>query len=156
MAKSPALAGEGSANAGARTTLAHSAGPALLTVFCCAALFGPWGRTGDAIRSGHAFVRAVQAAGMVHGPWAHVLGWSVPALPVLGGFACAAAGLRAVKASVVFCGLGGLVILAFSTWVLVKFQDHVPLGPCTGAALGIGAVATTLRYAKERSVPHAR
>lgn len=157
MAKtSPLPAGESADRGGAPTNLARSAGPALLAVGCCATLFAPWARTGAATRSGYAFVRAAQAATMVHGPWAHLLGWSVLALPLLAGFSGAAAVLRAGRASLVFCGVTGLVILAFSAWLFVKFQNQVPLGPWTGAVLGIVAVATTVRGGRERSVRHAR
>jgi hypothetical protein len=157
MAKmSPLLAGQGAGGVGAKTTLARSGGPALLAVSCSAALFVPWARTGAATRSGYAFVRAAQAAGLVHGPWAHVLGWSVLALPVLAAFSCASAILRAGRTSALFSGLAGLVVLSFSAWLLVEFQNDVPLGPWTGAVLGIGAVATTVRYAKQGSVLHAR
>jgi hypothetical protein len=85
-----------------------------------------------------------------------VLGWSLLAVPVLAGFSGAAAVLRAGKASVVFCGLAGLVTLAFSTWLFVKLPNGVPLGPWVGAVLGTGAVVTTLRYVTQGSVPHAR
>jgi hypothetical protein len=152
---SPSLAGEG-AGAGARATWARSAGPALLALGCFAALLVPSARTGGATRSGYGFVRAAQAAGILHGPWAHVLGWSLLAVPVLAGSSGAAAVLRAGKASVVFCGLAGLVTLAFSAWLFVKLQNGAPLGPWAGAVLGAGAVATAFRYVTQGSVPHAR
>ena len=139
---------------GSWTTL--PAGPALLAVGCCAALFEPWARTGAATRSGYAFVRAAQSAAVVHGPWAHLLVGAVLALPVLAGFSCAAAVLRAGQASLFFCGLAGLVVLALSVWLFVKFQNQVPLGPWTGAVLGIAAVATTVRYGREGSARHGR
>jgi ABC-type dipeptide/oligopeptide/nickel transport system permease component len=116
----------------------------------------PSARTGAASRSAYAFVRAAQAAGLFQGLWAHVLRWSVLAVPVLAGFSAAAAVLGAARASVVFCGLAGLVTLAFSTWLFVKSQNDVPLGLWTGAVLGTGAVATTFRYVRQGSALHAR
>ncbi|MGP8204494.1 MAG: hypothetical protein ACLQVK_00295 [Acidimicrobiales bacterium] len=152
---SPSLAG-GSIGAPARATWSRSAGPALLAVGCCAALLVPSARTGGATRSGYGFVRAAQAAGILHGPWAHVLGWSLLAVPVLAGSSGAAAVLRAGKASAVFCGLAGLVTLAFSAWLSVKLPGSFPLGPWAGAVLGTGAVATAFRYVTQGSVPHAQ
>jgi hypothetical protein len=85
-----------------------------------------------------------------------MLGWAVLAVPVLAGLSGAAAVVRSARTSVVFCGLAGLVSLAFSTWAFLKFQSHVPPGPWVGAVLGIGAVATAIRYAMQRSALHAR
>jgi len=148
---SPSLAG-----AGARTTWARSAGPALLALGCFAALLVPSARTGDATRSGYGFVRAAQAAGIFHGSWAHVLGLSLLALPVLAGLSGAAAVLRAYKASVVFCGLAGLVALVFSAWLLGNLRNGASLGPWAGVLLGAGAVVTTLLYVIQGSASHAR
>ncbi len=152
---SPSIAGDG-ATARVRLTRSRAAGPALLAAACFVALFVPWARSGGATRSGYGFVRGLEAAGMVHGPWAHLLGVAVLVVPVLAGLSGAAAVLSFTRSSVVFCALAGLVSLAFSTWAFLKFGSHVPPGPWAGAVLGTGAVATAVRYARQRSASHAR
>ena len=134
MHTSPSPAG-GGLSAGTRAGRARSAGPAVLALGCFVALLAPWARTGAATRSGYVFVRAVQGAGMVHGPFAHV---------------------RSARASVLFCGLAGLVTLVFSAWLFAKFQSHVPPGPWAGLVLGTAALATAARYMRQGSVLHAR
>jgi hypothetical protein len=85
-----------------------------------------------------------------------MLGWSLLAVPVLAGFSGAAAVLRAGTASVVFCGLAGLVTLAFSAWLFFKLQNGAPLGLWAGGVLGTGAVVATLRYVTQGRAFHAR
>lgn len=148
-------AGE-SAGMRATTTWARSFGPALLAVACFAALLVPSARTGGATRSGYGFVRAAQAAGLLGGPWAHLLRWSLLAVPVLAGLSAAAAVLRARKAAAVSCGLAGLATLAFSAWLFVKLPDRAPLGQWAAAVLGAAAMVTAFRYVTQGSVYRAR
>lgn len=155
MHTSPSPAG-GGLSAGTRAGWARSPGPAVLAMGCFAALLAPWARTGTATRSGYVFVRAVQGAGMVHGPFAHVLGWAVLAVPALAALSGATALVRSARASVVFCGLAGLVTLVFSAWLFVKFQSDVSPGTWAGLVLGTAAVATAARYVRQGSVLHAR
>ena len=149
---SPSLAG------GALARRRGPPGPARPVRPCSPSVVAPlyWCRrrsTGAATRSGYGFVRAAQAAGILHGPWAHVLGWALLAVPVLAGSSGAAAVLRAARASVVFCGLAGLVTLAFSAWLFVKFHSDVPpraLGRCGPGHRGRGD-RCSLRQTRECS-----
>ena len=93
---------------------------------------------------------------MVHGPLAHVLGWAVLAVPALAALSGATALVRSARASVVFCGLAGLVTLVFSVWLFSKFHSDVLPGPWAGLVLGAAAVATAGRYMRKGSVLHAR
>jgi hypothetical protein len=93
---------------------------------------------------------------MVHGPFAEVLGWAVLAVPMFAALSGATALVRSARASVLFCGLAGLVTLVFSAWLFVKFQSDVPPGPWAGLALGTAAVATAVRCVRKGSVLHAR
>ncbi|HUB71493.1 MAG TPA: hypothetical protein VL984_13825 [Acidimicrobiales bacterium] len=147
---SASFAGDNAGPARGRTW-AGSAGSALLATGCLAALFLPFARTGGATRSGYTFVRAAQAAGLLQGPWAHVLDWSLLAVPVLAGLSGAAAVMQAWKASVLFGALAGLVTLAYSAWSLFRSRTGAPFGPWVGAVLGAMAVATILRYVAKGS-----
>ena len=126
-------------------------GPALLAVACFAALSVPSARTGGATRSGYGFVRAAQAAGLLDGPWAHVLRWSLLAVPVLAGLSGAAAVLRAGKASAVSCGLAGLATLAFFGLVVRQIAKQRPAWPVGGGgARGRGrGYRLSLRHTRE-------
>ncbi len=146
----------GGLDAGTRAAWARSAGPALLALGCFAVLLAPWARTGVATRSGYVFVRAVQGAGMLQGPFAHVLGWAVLAVPALAALSGATALVRSARASVVFCGLAGLVTLVFAALLFVKYHSDVTPGPWAGLVLGTGAMATAARYVRQGSVLHAR
>jgi hypothetical protein len=120
---------------------------ALAAVACCAAVLAPWARTGTATRSGFAFVRAVQAAGLGSGAWPHLFAVLVFALPLLAGLSSAAAAVRAFFASAAFLGVAGAVVVVFSATTFVLFGTHVAPGPWIGAVTGGAAVVMAVRGA---------
>ncbi len=113
----------------------------LTAVACCATVFAlPWARTGEVTRSGFAFLRAAQAAGLGNGAWPHLLEVLVFALPLLAGLSAAAAAVSAIFASVAFSGVAGAVVVAFSAEMFVLFGNHGVAGPWLGAVIGGAAV----------------
>ena len=96
-------------------------------------------------RSGFAFLRAAQAAGLGNGAWPQLLEVLVFALPLLAGLSAGAAAISARFASLAFSGAAGAVVVAFAVQTFVLFGDHGVAGPWLGAAIGGATVVMATR-----------
>ena len=137
-----------------RTTTVRPWAPAGVAALSGAVLLSPWASTGAVTRSGYAFVDAIRSADLAQSLPAAVLVWSVIAVPVLAALACAGATVGAGRTATAVSAVTGVIVLAYSVFVIFAYRAHVPVGPWAGCAMGLAALVVALRRSGGRSPAH--
>lgn len=117
--------------------------PPLLALACPFELMAPWFRTGRATRSGYAFLRAANGAGISGALPVHLVELAVLSLPALAGAAWAATVLGSRHGGCLAASVAGAVLALLSGVLLYHSAGGGPIGPWAGLALGIGALLSS-------------
>jgi hypothetical protein len=108
----------------------------VLVVLAMIVSFGPWVRSGAALRSSYAATRSATNLDLLHGTWAKAMGRSWSFLPLVGTLALLALVLDLRRAAAVLAAVLGLAETALALLVL-RSPDLRAWGTVAGLFLGL-------------------